>query len=302
MNFEFEYPLYFLLLVPIICIYKCPVSAPKRYFVHLGLFSNYTQLINKEKLIYSIILSMIVTALASPITYSQKSSNHRKGRDLVIALDSSGSMGESGYDDENKDVRKFDAVIDVVNDFIKKRFDDNIGVVVFGTYAFASAPLTYDTDALRYVLEFLDVGIAGENTALGEGIEQSIRVLNEGDAKKKVIILLSDGYANSGEISEKDAVAKAKKGGIKIYTIGVGDEKDYDKKLLELIAKESGGEFFKAKNLNELKDVYDELNSIESSTIRSQYYLNKKVLFHIPLFIAISLLIFILLKRFGVRK
>ena len=302
MHFEFQYPLFFLLLIPIFCIYLCPISAPKRYFVHLNFFAKFSRFINKEKLIYSIIAAMIVTALASPISYEQKSPNNRKGRDLVIALDSSGSMGESGFNNEKKDIRKFDAVISILNNFITKRYDDNMGVVVFGTFAFASSPLTYDTGALKYVLQFLDVGIAGNNTAIGEGISQSLRVLENGEAAKKVVILLSDGFTNSGSISAKDAVKKAKQQNIKIYTIGLGKDGNFDEKLLKIIAKDSGGKFFKAKNASQLEDVYDELNSLEPSPIRSEYYLHKRILFHIPLFIAIALLIFILLRRVGLRS
>jgi len=245
---------------------------------------------------------MIVISLASPITYEQKSPNNRKGRDLVIALDSSGSMGESGFDNEKKDIRKFDTVVAILNDFIDKRYDDNIGIVLFGTFAFASAPLTYDTTALKYVLQFLDVGLAGENTAIGEGINQSLRVLQNGDASKKVVILLSDGFTNSGSISAKNAVIKAKKEKVKIYTIGLGKDGDFDEKLLKLIAKDSNGKFFKAKNASQLQEIYIEINSLEPSPIRSQHYLHKKILFFIPLFIAISLLIFMLLRRVGLKK
>ena len=245
---------------------------------------------------------MIVTALASPITYEQKSPNNKKGRDLVLALDSSGSMGESGFNAEKKELRKFDVVVSILNYFIDKRFNDNIGVVVFGTYAFASVPLTYDTNALKYVMQFLDVGIAGDNTAIGEAIEQSNRVLSMGKASKKVIILLSDGFTNSGFISVKDAIKYSLKNKIKIYTIGLGKKGDYDENLLKLIAKNSGGKFFNASSADDLREVYAQLNSLEPSPIRSQHYLHKNLLFSIPLFIAIVLFIFILLKRFRLSK
>ena len=302
MEFEFQYPLFFILLIPILCIYLCPISAPKRYFVHLNFFTNFSRFINKQKLIYSLIASMIVIALASPITYEQKSPNNKKGRDLVIAIDSSGSMGESGFNNEKKEIRKFDTVLNILNNFIDKRYDDNIGVVVFGTFAFASAPLTYDTNALKYVLRFLDVGIAGNNTAIGEGINQSLRVLKNGNASKKVIILLTDGFTNSGFISAKNAVSKAKQKKIKIYTIGLGDDGSFDEGLLKTIAKDSNGKFFKAKNASDLQKIYSKLNSLEPSPIRSEHYLHKRVLFHIPLFIAIAFLIFTLLRRVGLRK
>jgi Ca-activated chloride channel family protein len=297
MYFEFENIYYFLLLPLISCIYLCPITTEKKYFVHLHLFSKFKKFIDKDKLIFSIILISIITALASPITYAQKSPNNRKGRDLVIVLDTSGSMGESGYDNEQIDKRKFDSLKEMLKDFILKRYDDNIGVVVFGTFAYATAPLTYDREALNYVLDFVDVGIAGDNTAIGDGLAQAFRVLKYGDAKKKVILLLSDGYQNSGSLSVKDAVELASKSGVKIYTVGVGKKGEYDKELLDIIAKSSKAKFFTAKDASELKDVYKAIDRLEPSPIRSQHYLHKNLLFDIPLFIAIALLIVILIKR-----
>ncbi len=297
MHFEFEYLFAFVLLLPIICIYKCPQSAPRKYFVHLHFFAKFARYINREKLLFSLVSALIIAAIASPITYEKKSPNHRKGRDLVIILDASGSMGESGYDKEEIKERKFDSVLSILETFIKKRYDDNLGVVVFGDYAFANAPLTYDRDALNFVLKFLDVGIAGDNTAIGDGIHQGIRVLKNGTAQKKVMILISDGYQNSGIYSPKEAVNMAIKENIIIYTIGVGESKDYDEVLLKTIAKNSHGAFFQAEDAKSMKEVYEEIDSLEPSPIRSEHYLHKTLLFDIPLFIAIAILLFMLLKR-----
>ena len=297
MHFEFLSPLYFILIIPIICIYLCPLSAPKRYFVHLQLFHKAKNLINIEKLLFSLALFFIIFALASPITYEQKSPNHRKGRDLIIALDTSGSMGESGYDEEKPRERKFDSVLTVLQNFILHRYDDNLGVVAFGNFAFALSPLTYDRGSLNFVLAFLDVGIAGDNTAIGDGIMQSITLLEKSQTNNKVIILLSDGYQNSGSFSPKEAVNRAKEKKIKIYTIGIGKENDFDKTLLQTIAKESGGEFFQAQNLVDMQDVYETIDSLEPSPIRSEHYLNKTMLFDIPLAIALALLSYLLIRR-----
>jgi len=297
LHFEFQYPLLFLLLLPILCIYLCPASVPKRYFVHIAFFRKTTNYINKEKLLFASILLLIVTALTSPISYEQKSPNHRKGRDLVIALDTSGSMGESGYDQEHKHNRKFDTVLEILDSFIRKRFDDNLGVVVFGNFAFATAPLTYDRTSLSYVLKYLDVGIAGDNTAIGDGIMHSIRVLQESQTDNKVIILLSDGYQNSGTFSPKDGVNLAIKEHIKIYTIGIGKSSDFDEALLKEIAQKSGGRFFQADSAESMRKVYNAIDTLEPSPIRSEHYLHKTLLFDIPLSIAIFLLSAILLKR-----
>ncbi len=297
MHFEFLSPFYFFLLFPIFCIYLCPLSAPKRYFVHLHLFAKAKNLINIEKLLFALALFFIVIALASPITYEQKSPNHRKGRDLVIALDTSGSMGESGYDEEKPRERKFDSILAVLKNFIQHRYDDNLGIVAFGNFAFALSPLTYDRGSLNFVLSFLDVGIAGDNTAIGDGLMQSITLLEKSQTNNKVVILLSDGYQNSGTFSPKTAVEKAKKKRIKIYTIGIGKESDFDKTLLQTIAKESRGKFFQAQNLSDMKDVYKSIDSLEPSPIRSEHYLNKTLLFDIPLSVALVLLSYLLIRR-----
>lgn len=239
----------------------------------------------------------MIVALASPITYEQKSPNHRKGRDLVLSLDTSGSMGESGYDKEEPTQRKFDSVVQVLGNFIKERYDDNLGVVTFGDFAFALSPLTYDRTSLAFVLKYLDVGLAGNNTAIGDGLIQAINLFKKSTTNNKVIILLSDGYQNSGTHSPKEAVILAKEQDIKIYTIGIGKSSDYDERLLQTIAKESGGVFFQARDIDDMKEVYKEIDVLEPSPIRSQHYLHKTLFFDIPLFVAIGLLIFMLIRR-----
>ena len=296
-NFEFQYPAAFILLLLIICIYKCPLSIKKIIFPHTQLFANYTSWLNKEKLLYSLILTLLVTALASPISYDSKSAQQRKGRDLVFALDTSGSMDESGYSAKDAQRSKFEILLSLMKSFVSKRFDDNVGVVVFGSYAFSPVPITYDMHSLKYMLDFLEVGMAGSSTAIGDGLARSLDMLEKSHTKNKVIILITDGYQNSGTTKIKDAVERAKKLHVKIYTIGLGKESDYDKKLLEQIAKDTGGTAFEASSEEALNDVYKELNSLEPSAIRSQHYLNKQMLFTYPLALAILLLLYLLAKR-----
>jgi Ca-activated chloride channel homolog len=293
----FEYPYSFLLLLLIICIYKCPVKIKQEIFPHIHLFTKYTNFLDKEKLLYSLILSLLVIALSSPISYDAKLSENRKGRDLVFVVDTSGSMGNSDYSKENTDATKFSVLRDIIRSFIKKRFDDNVGVTVFGTFAFSSVPLTYDMKAVAFLLDFLDVGIAGENTAIGDAIQNASELLKHGNAKNKVMILMTDGYQNSGSVSIGTSVENAKKMGIKIYTIGVGNSKDFDENLLRKIAKDTGAKMFTAKDEEQLVNVYNTLDSLEPSPIRSQNFLNKQMLFAYPLAFAVLLLLYILSKR-----
>jgi len=296
-NFEFQHPTAFILLALIICIYKCPLSIKKIVFPHTSFFRQHTGWINKEKLLYSLILTLLVTALASPVSYDSKNAQQRKGRDLVFALDTSGSMNESGYSSKENDASKFTILENLMKSFVQKRFDDNVGVVVFGSYAFSPVPITYDMHSLSYMLDFLEVGMAGSSTAIGDGLARSLDMLQKSHAKNRVIILVTDGYQNSGETKIKDAVIRAKKLHVKIYTVGLGKENEYDKKLLEKIAKDTKGASFSATNADELKDVYKELNTLEPSSIRSEHYLNKEVLFTYPLAFAILLLLYMLAKR-----
>jgi len=296
-HFEFQYPLFFFLLLLIICIYRCRVSLKKIIFPHLNFFKYNTNWFNHERLLYSLILALMVTALASPISYDQKVSQERKGRDLVFVIDTSGSMAESGYDAEERDRGKFDILKSVLRQFIQERYDDNVGVTVFGTFAFSSVPLTYDMKAVSFLFDYLDVGIAGDNTAIGEGIAAATRLLKEGDAKSKVMILMSDGHQNSGAISAKDAVDLAVKEGIKIYTIGVGKVGSYDKVLLTKISEDSHAKMFEAEDATALKAIYEELNNLEPSKIHSEHYLNKELYYQYPLLLAGLLLLYLIGKR-----
>jgi len=298
MHLEFEHPFAFLLLAMLLCLYTCPRSTRKLLFPHLQFFKQKPGWFNKERLLYAVIATLMITALAAPISYEQRSPDHRKGRDLVMILDASGSMGESGYDAEHPHDRKFDTVRSILEAFIDHRYDDNIGVVLFGTFAFANAPLTYDRQGLRYLLQYADVGIAGENTAIGDAIVQATTLLKQGKAKKRVMILMTDGFQNSGSHSPKEGVALAKKRGIIIHTIGIGKPGDFDADLLGRIAKESGGTAFQAKDADSLESIYKKIDRLEPSPIRSEHYLNKHSLFTIPLLIAILLLTFLLASRY----
>ena len=296
-SFEFEYPSVFILLFLLICIYKCPTSIEKIIFPHTHLFEKFTSWLNRERLLYSLIFTLLVTALASPIVYDAKSSHNRKGRDLVFVLDASGSMGESGFDKEQKTELKLNILKKVIQEFIKKRFDDNVAVTVFGTFAYSSVPLTYDMSAVSFLLDFLEVGIAGENSAIGDGLANATQLLEKGDAKSKVIILVTDGFANSGSVSVKEAVEEAKKRKIRIYTIGIGKKGSYDATLLSKIASESMGKMFEANSADMLRDIYRDIERLEPSKIRSQHYLNKQVLYMYPLDLASLLLLYLLIRR-----
>jgi len=291
----FEYSFMLLLLIPALyCLYKCREEIVKRVFVHLHLFSLKRPRFWVQDILKLLIVLLFVFALASPILIDKTNPLNRHGIDIVLSLDASGSMRSSGLSEVRES--RFETVQRVVHDFIMKRSNDNVGIVLFGDFAFIASPVTYEKEIVAKMLSYLETGMAGDNTAIGEGIEQAIRALSFSKAKTKVIILLSDGEHNSGRISPKDAVKLAQDRGIKIYTIAVGD--DFNPALLQEIASQTGAHSYAAVNEEELSEVYEQINKMESSQIKSQNFLKKEYYFQYVLSFTFFLIVIYILRRF----
>ena len=286
-SFTYPYALFLLLLIP--CLIWCRVKSRELYFPKPEWLPNSVPIWERRILWIVTIFTLLVLAVANPYSYSSKMRNQRKGRDLVLALDTSGSMGERGFSREQPEATRYSIVIKLAKGFIRGRHDDNIGLVVFGTFAFTASPLTYDLKGLSEMFDMATgVGIAGTSTAIGDALFQAISTLKVGQAKSKVILLLTDGKHNAGEHSPREVVEVAKSKGIKIYTIGVGA--DYDKELLQTIAQATGGRSFSASNGKELKGIYESIEKLEPSPIRSNPHLNRTELAIYPLILALLLL------------
>ncbi len=297
MHFTFGSPWYFLLLPLAVCFFLCRKEGRRYYFPKPEWAGRQHPFLTSQIWLKVLIFALLVTALAAPFVYTDKGSQTKKGRNLVLALDASGSMAQSGFDTKDRFKTKYDTTLSLAKAFIKSRHDDNMGIVIFGTFAYSASPLTYDLDALSQMLEMTNVGIAGESTAIGDALWQAMRTLSFGEAKHKVIILLTDGYHNAGTHSPKEAVAEAAKRGIRIYTIGIGKQSDYDASLLETIAKTTGGKSYGAANAEDLKAVFDDIAALEPSPIRSENYLGKRLLILWPLLIAMGLLVWLIFKE-----
>ena len=297
MHFTFEYSWVLLLWLLLPCFYLCKRKVATQFLPKLEWIPKQKRLFQKQTLLRALIFALSVFALASPIRYSSIAPSDRKGINIVLALDTSGSMRESGFSNQDQEMTKFDLLKILADDFIQKRSGDNIGIVAFGTFAFSASPVSYDLEGVRALLDMLEVEIAGKNTAIGEAIAQSVHTLRYGNAKEKVIILVTDGKNNSGSISVKDAVLMAKKEKIKIFTIGLGTQKEYDKKLLDRIAQDSGAKSFGAQNAKDLQSVYAQINHLLPSVIRSKNYLHKIMLYPWVLFVALTLLFWYLYRR-----
>lgn len=300
-NWLFDLPWMWLLLPPLLyCLYRCKVAIRQHYFPHLHFFTKPNKWRNFEWLLKALIVTLMVGALATPIMIDYSDPRNRNGVDIVLSIDGSGSMNASGFGEEGNRASRFEIVQKIASDFVMKRAQDNIGVVEFGDFAFIASPITYEKEIIAQMIGYLSFGMAGQNTAIGEGIAMGVRALRESKAASKMIILLTDGEHNSGSISPKEAVAMVKKEHIRLYTIGIGPKGEFDNALLEQLARDGSGKFFAAANAKELKDVYDEIDKMETSRIKSAHNILEEHYFQWFLAPALFLLGWLMWRRRGV--
>lgn len=287
------YPWFFLLL-PLLwyCLYRCRETSSPLTFVHLHLFSVHRGWMKWLWLLRYLVVLLLLIALASPVSIDQSDPLNRQGVDVVLAIDGSGSMGASGFDPESRESR-FDIAKKIAQQFIRERVGDNAGVVIFGDFAFIASPVTYEKAVVAEMMDYLDDGMAGQNTAIGEGIAMGVRALQNSKAVSRVIILLTDGEHNSGRISPSEATQIALEKGIRIYTVGMGRQGEFDEAMLRHIAQQSGGDFFAAYNAEELSNVYAAIDSLERSKIRAERYARQSMHFVWPLLAALLLMLYL---------
>ncbi|NPA65600.1 MAG: VWA domain-containing protein [Epsilonproteobacteria bacterium] len=292
------------LFIYMACASLCPMRLTSIYFPHTASFVKSTA--SHSKLLFFLKwlgIVMLVLAIMSPVKDVVYDTTPQKGHAIGLVLDTSESMKQRGFDPNNPLATRFDVVKEIVGDFISKRKDDNIGMVVFGSFSFIASPLTYDTDILKDILSRLDIGIAGRFTALYTALAQGVNLLSMSEAKSKVLILLTDGYSTPqvDKIPLDVVLDMIKKEHIKVYPIGIGSNGEYNKKVLLKIAKASGGVAFGARSADELSQIYKQIDKMEKSEIKSQKFTYKKYFYHFPLFIGLLSLMFYvyLLNRRG---
>ena len=270
---SFDFAWAFLFLPPLLyCLYKCKIATNPRIFPHLQFFGTPRKWGNLDWLLKALVVTLMVGALATPVMIDYADPRNRNGIDIVLSLDGSGSMNASGFSQEDPRASRFEVVQKIASDFVMKRLQDNVGVVLFGDFAFIATPVTYEKEIVTEMIGYLNHGMAGQNTAIGEGIAMGVRALRDSKAKSRVIILLTDGEHNSGSISPKEAVGMARREHIKLYTIGIGEKGEFDSALLQQLANDGNGKFFTATNQKELKAIYDEIDTLERSSIKSKQH------------------------------
>ncbi|SIO17590.1 Ca-activated chloride channel family protein [Sulfurivirga caldicuralii] len=219
--------------------------------------------------------ALVVLAAMRPVWYATPTDFTQRGKDILLAVDLSGSMEKPDMRVRGQPADRLTVVKQVVRDFIAKRKHDRVGLIVFGSRAFFISPLTYDLNTVQTLLDESEIGMAGNNTAIGDAIAIALKHAVEQDAHKPVLILLTDGANTDGITDPLAAARQAKKQGLKIYTIAIGRDNtlgkllgggyDYDEEILKKIATQTGGRFFRASDAQSLAQVYDTINKLESA-------------------------------------
>lgn len=242
------------------------------------------------------------------------------GRDLMMAVDLSGSMQVEDFKINNQTVNRLQATKHVASQFINSRQGDRVGLILFGRQAYLQTPLTFDRRTVNILLQEAAIGLAGQETAIGDAIGLAIKRLVDLDSEKsdttenqeaqsRVLILLTDGANTAGEITPIKAAELAATNNLKIYTIGIGADEmirhsffgaqrinpsaDLDEKTLKAIADKTGGRYFRARDTNELKKIYSLLNELEPTEKESQNFRPITALFYWPLSIAVFIALII---------
>lgn len=259
-------------------------------------------------------ISGIIVALARPQTHDSLRSQNVEGTDIVLALDISSSMLAT-------DLRptRLESAKEVATKFVGQRTDDNIGLVVFSGESLSLMPLTSDKTALVNAIKNVESGDLNDGTAIGDGIASAINRLVSGNAKSKSIILLTDGTNNAGDVAPATAAQIAKEKGIKIYTIGAGTngsiqitdpygfstttmETKIDEAALKNIADITGGKFFRATDSRMLREVFNEIDSLEKTKLNVNTYTQTEDNFMPWLWLSIFAYCLFLLLRYTVLR
>lgn len=246
---------------------------------------------------------LLVIAAMRPQWVGEPITPPRSGRDLMLAVDVSGSMAARDMVIGNRAVERLTAVKAVVGDFLTRRDGDRSGLILFGDQAYLVTPLTFDLESIRYQLETSSVGVAGRSTAMGDAIGLAIKRMIASEAKQRVLILLTDGVSTSGQISPNQALSLAKEANVKIYTVGIGGHRggglfgwgarptdEMDTAMLTKIAEQTGGKFYRANNTAELANIYADLERLEALENDSAPIVPRLDVFYWPLSAAILLM------------
>jgi len=255
--------------------------------------------------IAGVVWVLLLLAAARPQWVGEIETLPVTGRDLLLAVDISGSMDTQDMLLGGKAVNRLSMVKKVAGEFIQRRRGDRVGLVLFGSRAYLQTPLTFDTETTAVLLEESEIGLAGRETAIGDAIGLAVKRLREDAAKDRVLVLLTDGANTSGEVQPMQATEFAAREGLKIYTVGVGADEmmvqdffgsrlvnpsaDLDEDTLKAIAERTGGAYFRARDAEALARIYQQLDELEPVESDQEAIRPVEELFHWPLGLAFAL-------------
>ena len=296
LSFGNPYYLFLLIIIPIIYICNKKFAENNEGTVQISSAKLFSKKIKRKGLIRKNILLifqyltllLIIIALSKPRIIDSLKETKMDVIDIVLVMDISSSMLATDFSPN-----RLEAVKKTAKNFIEERISDRIGVLVFAGESFIQCPLTVDKDVLLSLMDEIQVAEQSyDGTAIGMAIANATNRLRHSDAKSKVMILLSDGSNNAGELDPLTSADLAAKFGIKIYTIGAGTNQDVsfipgrgyirneiDEVTLQSIAKRTNGQYFRATNVSGLKDVYNTINALEKTEIEVKQYTRYKELF-----------------------
>ena len=303
-RFEDPWLLFFLIIIPILLVYQWKGVGKSR--VRFSSLDTLKKLKRPTSLLMSYVLVLLrclalvllIIALARPQSGTKASEVLTEGIDIMLCLDTSGSMQALDFKWKDERHNRLEVVKNVVSDFIKGRTNDRIGMVVFGEEAFTQCPLTLDYGVLLNFLDQVEIGMAGDSTAIGSALGTCVNRLKERESKSKVIILLTDGRNNAGSLSPQTAAEIAETYSIKTYTVGVGttgevpflvdtifgkkymyQRVDLDEETLKEIATVTGGSYFKATDTETLEEIYRKIDKLEKTKVEVKEYMEYEELF-----------------------
>ncbi len=260
---------------------------------------------------------LLLLACARPTWIGDPIQLPASGRDLLLAVDISGSMKTPDMVWRGQEINRLDTVKIVVGDFVVRRESDRLGLVLFGTNAYLQAPLTFDRNTVNRLLQEAQLGFAGEKTAIGDAIGLATKRLRQRPDNSRVLILLTDGANTAGQVTPLKAAQLAAQSGIKVYTIGVGaDEmkqaglfgsnfgsrtinpsRDLDEGTLRSIAEETGGEYFRARSPKDLEEIYTLMDTLEPIEQEAETFRPTQALFYWPLLWALGISLLLIITR-----
>lgn len=262
--------------------------------------------VTKRHLFFAYLMwALVVFAAAGPEWLGKPVMIQQAGRNIMLAIDLSGSMEIPDMSLDGKTVNRLTMIKAVASNFIEQRQGDRLGLVLFGSQAYLQTPLTFDRKTVQQMLNDASIGLAGQMTDIGDAIGLAVKRLMQYPAKSRVLVLLTDGASNTGSVAPVDAATMAAKQHIQIYTIGIGSDRaivqtfwgpqyvnpssDLDEGTLKQIASVTHGQYFRARNSQALKQIYDQINKLQPIAADKQYFRPVKELYPWPLGLALIL-------------